>query len=164
MSNKILKSSIIIFTIAVVSLMQGCIKGGVYEKNINIPEYKWDYNYIPQFEVAITDTNAIYNTSINLRFHDAYKYSNLWLKINITAPDGTASNSRFEVTMADASGKWLAQGLNEIYILNTPFIKNVKFKKAGVYKISIEQDMRTNPLNAILSVGYKVEKINSIKK
>ncbi len=65
------------------------------------------------------------------------------------------------VVLATDSKGWMGTGMDDIFevrknISASPF----SFKTAGDYTFSVAQIMRENPLNYILNVGIRVEKVS----
>jgi gliding motility-associated lipoprotein GldH len=130
----------------------------VYEKNIEIPGTFWDYHFIPSFEAYLTDTASYYNLYVTIRHTDAYRYSNLWLLITSQYPGQAAKTSRVELPLADQDGKWLGSGMDDIFSQRAPILQNASFHASGLYRFSLVQDMRQNPLPHVMSIGFRVEK------
>jgi len=85
----------------------------------------------------------------------------LWLWVYIKAPgDSTSKKERINIPLAEATGKWLGRGMGEIWEQRMPIDlgDSIKFNKQGTYEISLEQNMRINPLPEILHVGFRLEK------
>lgn len=149
---------------SVTTILTSCIKSNTYEKNITIPSQKWKHSFKPSFEFDITDTNSNYLLFFTMRHTDAYPFSNIWLNVKTTMPNGSLSPAiRTEVPLAQADGKWLGRGSGDILIWDhkMPMTKDgaVHFDKKGTYKIELEQVMREDPLPEIMSVGIRLEKI-----
>ena len=63
-----------------------------------------------------------------------------------------------EITLAAPDGKWLGEGLGDIYDNRYLFRKAFKFPKTGEYRIELIQAMRVNPLPGIMDAGIRIEK------
>jgi len=154
----------------VITMLTACLglaaclpaKMDAYEKNQEIPGHKWSYQYKPVFEVTINpeDTAYLYNIYVNIRHQDAYPYSNIWLLIGTQYPgDSTHTQSRrVELPLADAAGKWLGSGLDDIYEHRIPIQERAILNKPGTYRFTFEQNMRQNPLPYVMNVGLRIEK------
>ncbi len=83
----------------------------------------------------------------------------MWMYIK-TPGDSIATKARINITLAEASGKWLGRGMGEIFEQRMPISlgDSVNLSKAGTYEVVIEQNMRINPLPEVLHVGLRVEK------
>jgi gliding motility-associated lipoprotein GldH len=137
-----------------------CKKLDVYEKNSSIPQYKWQYNLKPTFEFNIEDTTSSYMIYVVLRHTDAYRYNNIWLNIGTQFPDDSTRYQRFELTLGNDAKGWEGTGMDDIWeirkvITNGP----VKLSRKGLYKFTVAQIMRENPLEHMMSVGIRVERM-----
>lgn len=143
-------------------ISSGCrqsLRLNTYERHVSIPKYSWDYDFRPSFSFQIKDTAARYNLFVTIRHADDYPFSNIWLLIS-SGPEGhKPREQRVELPLADAEGRWLGSGMDGIYDHRIPIQRHARFDKAGTYVFSFRQDMRSNPLQHIMSVGLRVEKI-----
>ena len=136
-----------------------CNKGGFFGEYKTIPQASWHRDSLVVFEIPVTDTLQNHNLYIDVRNDINYKYSNLWLFVDIIQPGETkAVTDTFEVTLADQTGKWLGHGFGGVKTLETLFRKNVYFPSAGNYKIQIKQGMRGRQLDGITEIGFRIEK------
>jgi gliding motility-associated lipoprotein GldH len=130
----------------------------VFEKNISVSENGWNKDSIITFDVPIIDTQQNHNFFINVRNDIKYKYSNLWIFVEINQPGNNSVNDTFEVTLADPSGKWLGEGFGGLKNQQVLFKSNVYFPVSGEYNINISQGMRDNVLKGITDIGIRIEK------
>jgi gliding motility-associated lipoprotein GldH len=137
-----------------------CQLNHVFEKNIEVPNYEWDYKFIPEYKVEISDTVSYYNMYVNIRHLEAYNYMNIWILLHVSSPDGKQQTERIALPMAQTDGKWLGEGLNGVWMLSSLAKRHFKFPHKGEYTFAIEHDMRINPLNEIMNIGLKLEKLN----
>lgn len=135
-----------------------CNSNRVFEENKEIPKNNWDYNTRLSFKVNIEDTVAMYNMYINVRNAGFYRFSNLFLFINTGLPNGIITRDTVEITLASPEGKWLGDGLGDIYDNRYLFRKQFKFPMAGEYTFDLIQAMRVNPLPGIMDAGIRIEK------
>lgn len=151
-----------IFLISLLSFFfASCIKINLYEKQVTIPSQKWFYTNVPQFTFHIDDTSSLYNVYVILRHTDLYEYNNIWLRIGLQTPSDSFNYQNVNLVLATDAKGWEGTGMNDIYevrksISAAPF----SFKFAGDYTFSIAQIMRENPLNNILNVGVRIEKVS----
>jgi gliding motility-associated lipoprotein GldH len=137
-------------------LLTSCVQTNVFEKNVSIPGYNWQSNFVAKGSFAINDTAANYNTFIVLRHTDAYKYSNIWLNIGLQAPGDSMQYSKLNITLGTDANGWAGTGMNDIWELRQLVI--LPLKKKGTYNYSITQIMRDDPLPAVMNIGLRVEK------
>ncbi|MBL0357681.1 MAG: gliding motility lipoprotein GldH [Chitinophagaceae bacterium] len=138
-----------------------CNRLDIYEKNISVPDYKWQYAFQPGFDFDITDTASQYNIFIVLRHTDSYRYNNIWLNVGIKAPGDTATTAqRLDLQLGNDVKGWEGTGMDDIWEVRRPATKApVQFKKPGTYHFTIAQVMRENPLPNVMSVGVRVERV-----
>lgn len=148
-------SFILLFCAAL--LFSSCDRSRVYEKNYKIPEFEWKADNVLTFEVPITSTDSSYDMYFNIRNASGYSFSNLFLFFTVRAPDGKRERDTVEIRLADGSGKWLGDGLGDIWDNKVLFKKNFRFPVAGTYFFEMEQAMRVNPLVYIMDAGMRIE-------
>ena len=129
------------------------------DSNVEIPGGNWSYTEKIKIPVTIEDPGIRYNLFVNLRHAPGYKYSNIFLLIHITAPDGKKTTERKEFRLAMPDGEWLGSGSGNLYSYQMPFKENYTFSLKGKYVIELEQNMRDNPLNHVTDAGIRVEKV-----
>ena len=140
--------------------LAACSTIDVFEKNSPIPEHRWQYSFQPAFDFTISDTSSQYNLYVVLRHTDAYRYNNIWLNIGSQAPGDTMLYQRFDLQLGTDAEGWKGAGMDDIWEIRTSITRGpVKFNKTGIYKFSIAQVMRENPLPEIVSAGVRVEKV-----
>jgi len=118
------------------------------------------------FDVPVSDTVSKYNIFITVRNADSYDFNNLYLFIDIHSPMRITERDTMECILADPNGKWLGEGLGDIWDNKILFKKNVKFQKPGVYEFDLNQGMRVDSLSMIMDAGLSIEKsiISSVPK
>lgn len=142
-------------------LAASCIKIDQFEKTVKIPSREWFYNNTPAFTFHITDTNTLYNVYIVLRHTDAYNYNNIWLRLGSQFPGDSMKFQNINLTLASDSKGWEGNGMDDIFEVRKNISRGpVSFKKPGDYTFSVSQIMRENPLENILNVGVRVERVN----
>ena len=118
----------------------------------------WHRDSMVVFQISVTDTLKNHNLYVDVRNDIEYKYSNLWLFIDIIQPgDTTAVTDTLEVTLADPTGKWLGHGFGGVKTSEILFRENVFFPVSGNYAIQIKQGMRGQQLEGITEVGFRME-------
>jgi gliding motility-associated lipoprotein GldH len=150
--------SIIYIALCFSFLFISCDKNRVFESNITIKKNKWSLDDRPVFYVDIQDTVSAHNVYFNVRNTGNFKYSNLFILLTVEVPQSKPETNRYEFRLADPDGKWLGSGLGDIYSNRIKLEEKIKFPKKGVYKFTIEQNMRDNPLEGIEDVGLRIEK------
>ena len=125
----------------------------------------WGREEIMEFTVQDPDTVQQQSLYILLRNDNTYPYSNLFLIVEMTYPDGTSQRDTLEYEMADAEGHWLGSGSGSAIENKLGYRKDVVFPAKGVYTFTVSQAMRKNgsvegieSLPGVLDVGLQIEK------
>jgi gliding motility-associated lipoprotein GldH len=124
-----------------------------------IKQANWHKDSTVVFHIPVSDTIKNHSLYINVRNDINYKYSNLWLFIELAPPRGNQTViDTFEITLADERGKWLGEGFGGVKTLESVYKQNVFFPASGDYQLSIKQGMRDNRLKGITEIGFRLEK------
>lgn len=146
------------FASCLLMFFASCDSKRIFEKNIEITGNKWDVAQKIKFEVNITDTVSGNNVLINIRHVGFYPYSNLFIFINTTFPNGKTTRDTVECLLADERGKWFGSGLGDLWDARILFKRNVRFSQSGNYTFEFEQAMRVEQLPGVMDVGLRIEK------
>ncbi len=125
----------------------------------------WNREEPVTFNFKAPDTTRQYDLFINLRNDEKYRYSNLYLIVNLNFPDGKIVADTLEYEMARPDGEWLGKGFSSVKENKLWYKEAVVFPDTGEYGISIEQAMRKNgnvdgvtSLKGITDVGIAIER------
>ena len=140
-------------------ILSSCDPDRVFEKNIVVENNSWLTTEQVCFNVEITDTISLNNFYINIRHTTDYKYSNIFLFLNIEFPDGNNSHDTIELTLADIDGRWFGKGMGKIKESRILLNKGIVFPEAGNYSFCFEQAMREEELSGIEDIGIRIEKM-----
>ena len=110
-------------------------------------------------EADISDTVSAHNIYINVRNAGGYQFSNLFIFFTTTTPSGKMEKDTVELTLADASGKWLGDGLGDIWDNRILFKNSFRFPEKGRYTFLLEQGMRFDVIPQLMDVGIRIEKV-----
>jgi gliding motility-associated lipoprotein GldH len=147
-----------IVLLVVISLFfVSCNKNVVYSEIKKLPEEGWKTENTLTYDVDITDTKPYHNFFLNVRHADSYPYSNLFVFLTTTYPDGKTLTDTLECVLANKKGEWQGDGAGDIWDNKIPLKQNLIFPQVGKYKFTFEQGMRTNPLPLIMDFGITIE-------
>lgn len=135
-------------------------QSAIVDTNIELDKHNWSYTEKVKVPLNIESEDIPCNLYLNLRHTSDYKYSNIFLLIHITGPDGKKSTERREFKLALPDGEWLGSGSGNLYSYQILFKENFKFPLKGKYIIELEQNMRDNPLDHITDAGIRVERVD----
>ncbi len=146
--------------LVLISFVTSCETIDVFEKNISIPKHEWSTAFKPEISFEINDTTSFYNIYVVLRHTDAYRYKNIWMNVYTQVPGDTIRKQRLDLLLAADDKGWLGSGMDDIFehrvrITGEP----QKLSKPGMYRFRLEQIMREDPLQHVMNVGIRVEKV-----
>ena len=126
---------------------------------------KWSKDQAMEFAFSGLDSTLPHQMFITLRNDNQYPFNNLFLIVELNAPDGTSQRDTLEYEMADAEGNWLGSGMGSVRENKLWYRENVVFPDSGVYRVTISHAMRKNgsvegmeDLPGVLDVGLQIEK------
>ena len=154
------RANLVLLGLVLITLpLSSCDESRVYEENVDFPRKQWAVDSIPSFEFEIDDPSKPYNIYWNVRNTVAYPYRNLYLTYYIEDTTGRRITTDLHnmLLFEPKTGKPYGSGLGDIFSHQFMALPNFKFDKAGMYRIRLEQYMRTDTLPEILSVGTRVE-------
>jgi gliding motility-associated lipoprotein GldH len=139
-----------------------CTTVDVFEKNVAIPNHAWSSQFKPEISFDIKDTTSLYDMYLVIRHTDAYRYKNIWVNIAMRSPgDSVGTSKSLELQLATDSKGWLGTGMDDIFehrILITP-AQRPQVLKTGTYRFRLSNIMREDPLEHVMNVGIRVEKV-----
>jgi gliding motility-associated lipoprotein GldH len=147
-----------------------CDSNAVYDVYKSVPN-QWNKDSVATFNFKAPDTTSNYNLFVNLRNTDAYKFSNLFLIVELNYPNGKAVKDTLEYKMAAPNGELLGTGFSDIKenkLWYRGFEAPFKFNEEGDYIVTIQHAMRNNGdvngitnLEGITDVGFRVEQVQN---
>ncbi|HEX5003557.1 MAG TPA: gliding motility lipoprotein GldH [Bacteroidia bacterium] len=153
-----LRAPFYLMVVVCVMLMAACDSNRLFEDNKEIPDHEWYQDKPVVLNAVIEDTSIGYNVYINIRNAGYYRFSNIYLFLNTRMPDGVMQRDTVECTLASPEGKWLGDGLGDIWDNRILFRKDVFFRQKGEYRFELIQAMRIDPLPGIMDAGMRIEK------
>jgi gliding motility-associated lipoprotein GldH len=148
----------ILTLIVATALLFSCKSKSLYEHYVSPAASGWDKDSTTVFSFNSDKTYLSYDVLINIRNRSDYTFSNLWLFVDVIAPDSTSIRDTVEYQLALPNGKWTGKGTSGMYHNQFIFRQNVFFPKEGTYTIKINHAMRPNPLSGISDVGILVRR------
>jgi len=136
--------------------MYGCHTDNLVDTNQEMPQRNWSSVNKVKAIVEIKDLAKKYNLRFKVRHTADYRYSNIFILMQLSAPGQPKITRRYEYKLAEADGQWLGNGSGNLYDYSLPLLSGFHFPKTGSYTIEIEQNMRDNPLKEISDAGITV--------
>lgn len=141
-------------------LITGCNQNVLMDENLAVDSEGWDYRNRAGFELVVEDTVANHAFYLNVRQKESYRFSNLYVFLHTSFPNGTQTHDTIECILARPDGKWLGKSSGN-YISNQILLnESLRFPLAGRYRFEIEQAMREEELQGIANIGIRIEKLN----
>ena len=141
--------------------ISACDSTRLFEENTDFEDRIWVSAEHPTFVVKVPDHNQSYTIKANFRNSLEYPKANIYYRFLLMDSLGSAveekliSNFLFDEKTGKPFG---SSGLGDIFDHQFPVLENYKFNYSGEYKIQLEQFMRMDTLEGILSAGVRVEK------
>lgn len=157
------------FFVVIVMGFIGCDSNQVYDEYKTVSN-QWDKNDIITFNVTAPDTITPYNLFVNLRNNNDYKFSNLFLIVEMDYPNGKVVKDTLEYEMTKADGTFLGAGFTDIKENKLWYKEAMVFKESGEYIVKVQHAMRENGnvngverLDGIIDVGFRIERKTDTK-
>ena len=154
MKVQAMKKLSILFLLGLAFLVS-CRPESYFDAYKNIPEAKWNVNDVITFEPEITKEIKAVDLTLNVRHSGLYGYSNLFLFVKTTLPNGVSRQDTVECILADKRGKWYGSGIGDIFDFEQPIGRIVAPEK-GKYTFAIQQGMRTAVLEEVMDIGLSI--------
>ncbi len=138
-------------------ILISCTGHPVLDEVSSIPSEGWKSDDRISYDFPISDTSKAYDIFFHIRNMQHYSYSNIWLFVEITAPNSFVRRDTFEIMLADKAGRWYGKGIGNINSMLVPYAEEIKFAYSGIYKISLQHGMRENVLENLLDIGVRVQ-------
>lgn len=128
----------------------------IYNSYVALPNTGWGTDSLAVFRVNIDDTLSAYDMYFMLRNQSNYAYQNLWLFVDVVAPDGAVARDTVDCVLAHHDGRWIGSGWGSLYDSQHQYRLNTRFAKAGTYRFRICHGMRDDAIEGIHSIGLRI--------
>ena len=138
-----------------------CDQDEIFDNYKTIPN-QWDKDSLIVFEVDLKSSS--YNTFINVRTDQSYRFNNLFLIVTVQDSVKTIMKDTLEYKMANSNGKLLGKKFLKTFQNKLVHKESTKFE-SGKYLVTIQHAMRKinkvsglKLLDGIINIGYRIEK------
>ena len=146
------------FILLIVTILSSCVnKNVIFDESVVISNAAWNNQDFPYFDVNVEDTTSAYNFYLNIRHLENYRYSNFYMFLHTTFPDGNQTHDTIELVLSYLDGRWIGKGSGSMRDNNILLNNNLHFPAKGNYRFEIEQAMRESVLEGITDVGLRFE-------
>lgn len=147
------------FVLLLIAILSSCgNKNVIFDESVVISNASWDNKEFPYFDVEVEDTLSAYNFYLNIRHLENYRYSNFYMFLHTTFPNGNQTHDTIELVLAYPDGRWIGKGSGSMRDNNILLNGNLCFPLKGNYHFEIEQAMRDTQLDGVTDVGIRFEK------
>ena len=150
--------------IALAFLLASCDGTVYYSEYADIDEGGWSPTDSVCFDMEVDDTTHLFDLMVEVRNNINYPYSNTFLFINTTFPDGSIARDTMEFPLTDATGNWLGKTSGR-YVDTRYRLRNTatRFPMSGNYRFAITNGMRDSAISGIRHIGLRAEYCNTKK-
>lgn len=162
-----MQKKIRLILVCLLVVFTSCDSNQVFDQYQSVSK-QWNKGEIIEFNFQAPDSINPYNLFVNLRNNNDYKYSNLFLIVEMNYPNGKVITDTLEYEMAKPDGTFLGSGFSDVKenkLWYKGYEKPFVFTENGQYKVNIQQAMRENGktngienLQGILDIGFRIEK------
>lgn len=143
----------------VMGMMVSCEMSVFYDEHKTVKDNVWNIDDKMVFNVEVDSADILdrYNFLIDLRNTREYPYSNAFLFIKTTFPNGGYALDTMECPLTDPSGKWYGK-VSSSHVDNRFYLrKDVIFPQEGMYRFEIFHGLRDTNVVGIKNVGLRIE-------
>jgi len=151
------KSNILTITFFALLTFIGCKEDFYFESERVLTADQWSYQDSLDFTFSIADTSALYNLYLDINHSTEYPYQNVYLNVATLFPSGKRIKERLPIDFADKTGRWYGNCDSEWCKLRVNLQQDAFFNEIGKHTITLEQNMRVNPLPGIRQLSIKLE-------
>jgi|SaaInl5LU_22_DNA_1037371.scaffolds.fasta_scaffold88146_2 gliding motility-associated lipoprotein GldH len=135
-----------------------CGERPLYTRVYSFDNNLWNEKDTAVFEVDIADTTKPYQSTLFLRTTTDYLYSNLWVYVDIIAPDSVRSRVAYPISITRADGSWVGEKSGTIVNHQLTF-NATQFPLKGKYIYKISQAVSQKEIENILDIGLTLAEI-----
>jgi gliding motility-associated lipoprotein GldH len=117
----------------------------------------WNRFDIQNFEVPVKIGDVL-DFYLSIRHKSDFQYDKIWVNITFYTPEGTMRSRDYEFDLKDKSGKWLGDGMGELWDIDLPVHKEMVFNKAGTCRVRVENKDSKYETPGIIEVGLVVKR------
>jgi gliding motility-associated lipoprotein GldH len=139
-------------------LMVACDNSVFYSEYSDVDEQGWLPADSVCFNVPVDDTTQVYDFLVEVRNSVSYPYSNTFLFICTTFPDGSIAQDTLECPLAEPDGAWMGKRSGRYVDTRYYLRRNARFPMQGTYRFAITNGMRDSAITGLKHIGLRLEK------
>ncbi|MEP7322615.1 MAG: gliding motility lipoprotein GldH [Saprospiraceae bacterium] len=132
----------------------------VYERsNYFTIDSPWVQSDSLVYNFQVKDTNRFYNLLLEIDHDKKYAFENLYVKFDTRFPDSTHKSDIVSIVLADETGDWISDCRGKACTFYLTLQDQAIFPQKGQYQIKIFPWMRSDTIQNIYRVAFKLEKM-----
>ncbi len=147
----------VLFYLALIILFSSCREAAVYRDYVKLENLNWKRFDILEFDVPVKNGDQL-DFYLFLRHHTDFPYDKLFVNITFYSPDGEMRSRDYDFNLKADNGKWLADGMGELWDIELPIRKGMPFYQNGKCKVRIENKYPKYDTPGIVEVGLIVKR------
>ncbi len=151
-------SSIYVGIVFCCLLLEGCNRNPLQLAQVfdSTEDGSWSWNQAISQTFEVKEAGAKAKVTLQIRHGNRYAYENLYVLLKLKQPDGKVLSLRASLQLADDNGQWLGKSVGGTFAYRTTLNPVWVFQKPGTYSLSLDQNMRDNPLLGVEDAGFEV--------
>lgn len=150
----------VVVSLLLLIIMVACDSGAVYKSYIEIPDGEWFIEEQKSFEFEIADNTKPLKVFYLVRNAVQYPFYNLYLKTSLQDSTGKELKGGMEelILFNQKTGKPKGDGLGDLFDqrVGASILENFPFPYNGKYTLTIQHNMRPDPLVGLLGIGVEI--------
>jgi gliding motility-associated lipoprotein GldH len=154
--KKAVKIFSFISVLGLLTLLQSCGEQPYFDEVYSFDDKSWDKKDTAVFKVVVQDSVVIHDFILSLRTSKDYLYSDLWVYIMVTAPDGSTSKVAQKIPMARPDGSWIGRVSGALVESRLRF-DSKPFPIKGEYLFKITNATSEKLIPHVMDIGLRIE-------
>lgn len=154
--KKVVKNLSFLVVFGLFAMLQSCGEQPYFDEVYSFDDKSWDKKDTAIFKVDVQDTLMNHDFILSLRTTTDYLYSNLWIYILVTAPDGTTSKVAQKIPMARPDGSWIGKVSGTLVESRLRF-DSKPFPIKGEYIFKLVNATQEKSITDVMDIGLRIE-------
>lgn len=154
--KKVVKIFSFIIILGFLFVLQSCGEQPYFDEVYSFDDKSWDKKDTAVYVVDVQDTVMTHDFILSLRTSTDYLYSDLWIYIMVTAPDGSTSKVAQKIPMARPDGSWIGNVSGTLVESRLRF-DSKPFPLKGEYVFKLMNATQEKSIPHVMDIGLRIE-------
>lgn len=154
--KKTVKRFSFIAALGLLTSLQSCGDKAYFDQAHSFDNKSWDKKDTAVFKIDVQDSVINHDFILSLRTSTEYMYSNLWIYIIVTAPDGSTSKVAQKIPMARPDGSWIGKVSGTLVESRLRF-DSKPFPIKGEYIFKVANATQEESIPHVMDIGLRIE-------